>query len=225
MKTNSTVHVNPCGLVANTFFNDAISLLPSASHNYSLIEDGIAWQSDIDYKFRQPAKFKEKVCTSCDDPKCICQPPWTCSSPYYNHDTKTCHLYSYPNDNDTQYLYETYPDLISPLDGVQDEHFIVWMRVSAFSKFRKMYGYFDTSISSGTTLSFSILANWDVSKFHGSKALVLTTTSLIGGKHPQLGMMIYIIGYICLFFALVIGLKHWFKPRKIGDSDYLKYFH
>lgn len=222
-KTNSTVYINPCGLVANTFFNDVISLTPNVGYNYSLIEDGIAWQSDIDYKFRQPAKFKEKMCTSCDDAECICQPPWTCSSPYYNHNTDTCHLYSYPNDNITQYLYETYPDIISPLDGVQNEHFIVWMRVAAFSKFRKLYGYFDTPIDSGTSLSFNILANWDISRFQGSKALVLTTTSFIGGKRPQLGIMIFTIGYVSLFFAFVIGLKHLVKPRKMGDMKYLRY--
>ena len=30
--------------------------------------------------------------------------------------------------------------VISPLDGVKDEHFIVWMRTSGRAEFRKLYG-------------------------------------------------------------------------------------
>jgi LEM3 (ligand-effect modulator 3) family / CDC50 family len=40
----------------------------------------------------------------------------------------------------SQYLHESFPEVISPLDGVKDEHFIVWMRVAGLRQFRKPYG-------------------------------------------------------------------------------------
>jgi hypothetical protein len=39
-----------------------------------------------------------------------------------------------------QYLYETFPEVISPLYGVNDERFMVWMRVAGLRQFRKPYG-------------------------------------------------------------------------------------
>jgi LEM3 (ligand-effect modulator 3) family / CDC50 family len=39
-----------------------------------------------------------------------------------------------------QYLHESFPEVISPLDGVKNEHFVVWMRVAGLRQFRKPYG-------------------------------------------------------------------------------------
>ena len=66
MNSFGNVTINPCGLIANTFFNDIIKL-PSDTvdvegNTVTLIEEGIAWQSDLDYKFAQPDGFKQKKC-------------------------------------------------------------------------------------------------------------------------------------------------------------------
>jgi hypothetical protein len=47
---------------------------------------------------------------------------------YTDPDTAVVTAYYYPNDATTQYLYESYPDVVTPLQGVKNEHFIVWMR-------------------------------------------------------------------------------------------------
>ncbi|KNC84219.1 hypothetical protein SARC_03551 [Sphaeroforma arctica JP610] len=51
----------PCGYVANSFFNDTIYLLDSAGVNVSLVADNIAWTSDADTKFKNPASFDGTV--------------------------------------------------------------------------------------------------------------------------------------------------------------------
>jgi hypothetical protein len=135
--------LNPCGLTANTFFNDYFQLVQGQEANSNidddqqqpliLLEDGIAWQSDLEYAFSQPNGFKSEVCPdefNCSD-ECCSGDDWSCTTPYIDpKDNFNCYRYYYPEDEKTQYLYETYPDIISPLEGVTNEHFIVWMRVA-----------------------------------------------------------------------------------------------
>jgi hypothetical protein len=149
------VKINPCGLVANTLFNDVITLESvvgpdGAIINAPMVETGIAWESDKEWKFRQPEGFNSQQCSSCD--ACDCdelnekgERVWSCNAPYVDEDGN-CFRYFYPEDNTTQYLYETYPMVISPLEGVLNEHFIVWMRTAALPNFRKLYGYIQEPI-------------------------------------------------------------------------------
>ena len=49
-------------------------------------------------------------------------------------------VYYYKDEAKYQRLYETYPDIVSPLIGVKNEHFNVWLRLGGLSDFRKLYG-------------------------------------------------------------------------------------
>lgn len=49
--------LNPCGSVANSFFNDVFTFVPSDSQtNLYLDERGIAWKYDLD-KFDNPQNY------------------------------------------------------------------------------------------------------------------------------------------------------------------------
>lgn len=150
------ITINPCGLIANTLFNDVITLESIVGpdgvkiENAPMIETGIAWESDKEWKFRQPEGFTSEQCSSCDT--CDCEQLnedgekiWSCKAPYVDEDGN-CFRYFYPKDDTTLYLYETYPMVVSPLDGVLNEHFIVWMRTAALPHFRKLYGYIQETI-------------------------------------------------------------------------------
>lgn len=232
---NETIILNPCGLTANTLFNDVISLDSAIDSDGDLglvmLEDGIAWQSDLEYKFDHPEGFDSEIVDTADCPNSDCS-TCTCnstSSPLctegkmYTDTDGQCYRYYYPDDKTTQYLHETYPKVISPIDGVKNEHFIVWMRNAALPKFRKLYGFVDKKISKGTEVTFKIDANWVVNSFKGSKTLVLTTTSTFGGKNPALGNYFIGVGIFCLVSAMFFGLKHYLKPRNLADTKYLKY--
>eukprot|EP00744_Colponema_vietnamica_P001156 GILI01001945.1.p1 GENE.GILI01001945.1~~GILI01001945.1.p1 ORF type:complete len:303 (-),score=75.90 GILI01001945.1:379-1287(-) len=43
--------LNPCGLIAQSFFNDTFSLYDSSSNQITVYNHNIAWESDIKYKF------------------------------------------------------------------------------------------------------------------------------------------------------------------------------
>ncbi|CAN0450094.1 unnamed protein product, partial [Ectocarpus fasciculatus] len=59
----------------------------------------------------------------------------------------------------TQFLYETYPEVVSPIEGVLNEHFIVWMRTAGLPRFRKLYGRIEEQIEAPQTLTFNITAS------------------------------------------------------------------
>ncbi|CAN0543143.1 unnamed protein product, partial [Ectocarpus sp. 8 AP-2014] len=59
----------------------------------------------------------------------------------------------------TQFLYETYPEVVSPIEGVLNEHFIVWMRTAGLPRFRKLYGRIDEQIEAPQVLTFNITAS------------------------------------------------------------------
>ena len=112
---------------------------------------------------------------------------------------------------------------ISPLDGVTNEHFVVWMREAALQKFRKLYGWINQPIKAGTVLTFEIMSNWIVDPFGGSKGLIISTSGTFGGRNDSLGDYFTIIGYVCLGLGVAFGIKHFFKPRKLGHIKYLRY--
>lgn len=226
---DNRVQINPCGLIANTLFNDVITLESIVDKDGNIIEDapmvesGIAWESDIEWKYRQPDGFKYEQCTSCDE--CDCtegDDEWSCNEPYVDQDGQ-CFRYYYPKDDTTQYLYETYPMMISPLEGVLNEHFIVWMRTAALPNFRKLYGYIEQPIPAGATLTFNVQANWVVERLEGAKALVVSNNYIFGGKNHWLGTLFIVVGGIASCLGALFLAKDYLAPRKLGDRMYLKH--
>jgi hypothetical protein len=227
------VKINPCGLIANTLFNDVITLESIVGpdgvviENAPLVESGIAWQSDLEWKYKQPNGFRSEQCESCD--VCDCEEMndagekvWSCKKPYENEDG-VCFRYFYPDDNTTQYLYETYPMVVNPLEGVTNEHFVVWMRTAALPHFRKLYGYIEQTIPAGSTLTFNVMANFAVERSEGAKALVVSNTYIFGGQNPWLGNLFIIVGGIAAGLGLLFLAKELIAPRKIADKRYLRY--
>ena len=108
-----------------------------------------------------------------------------------------------------QYLYESYPGIISPLDGVTDQHFIVWMQTASLPSFRKLYGVIGDKGSlfqSGDTFTFNIETNLDVTVFDGQKSLVLTNLGTYS-KNKFIGYSFWIEGISLFSFAALIVLK------------------
>jgi LEM3 (ligand-effect modulator 3) family / CDC50 family len=223
------ITINPCGLIANTFFNDIFTLSDTGAvdkdgERIVMIEDGIAWGSDLEYRFKLPNGFRQEECPldGCDA-SCCENFGFSCKEPAIDRKDLKCYAYDYPNDDTTQYLYETYPKIISPLEHVTNEHFVVWMRVATRPTFRKLYGYIDQNIPAGTVLKFDVNLNYVVESFGGSKALIISTNGMWGGKSYAMGITLYSIGYFCLACGIFFAMKHWFRPRKIANRKYLHY--
>lgn len=191
---------------------------PAASAKVRLDESGIAWDSDRKTKFNNPDDFST----------CNSQPaPSSC-----------------PND---LWINQIYPNVSAPYNlnstGVENEHFIVWMRTAALPTFRKLYGRIPETVPAGTKLSFQIessastpggwkadpccahpvppfdAADFRVDEFEGKKSLVLSNTSWLGGKNGFLGGAYLFVGGLCLLLAGAFLAKYILKPRRMGDSS------
>lgn len=129
--------------------------------------------------------------------------------------------YYYPNDDSVQYLYESYPMVVNPLEGVENEHFIVWMRTAGLPTFRKLYGKIHDSLKKGDILTFQVVANFEVDSFGGSKSIVISNLGEFGGKNSFLGISYIVVGSISLLLGVLFALKQLISPRQLGDTRYL----
>eukprot|EP00002_Diphylleia_rotans_P005296 TRINITY_DN1441_c0_g2_i3.p1 TRINITY_DN1441_c0_g2~~TRINITY_DN1441_c0_g2_i3.p1 ORF type:complete len:317 (-),score=50.72 TRINITY_DN1441_c0_g2_i3:281-1231(-) len=172
-KTGNQRFYNPCGLIANSFFNDNFTF--TGKSPLLIDETGIAWESDRETKFKSPSIYA--------------------GSP--------------PRD---------VPNFKG--EDFENEHFMVWMRTAGLPDFRKLYGKINTPVKKGN-YEVSIETDYDVKSFGGSKRLVLSTTTWIGGKNDFLAYAYIIVGVICAVLGFLFLLKNHFSPRQLGDPRYL----
>ena len=89
-------------------------------------------------------------------------------------------------------------------NGYKNEAFEVWMRTAAFPTFRKLYGKLNTQNLLRGTYQVEIDYNYPVTAFSGTKRIILSTTSFMGGKNSFLGITYIVVGIIS--FVVGIGL-------------------
>jgi len=187
--TNNTgFTIYPCGLIANSFFNDTFDgwYCPGGvTENCTNLNatgnwrgDGIAWSSDLSKKF-------------------------------------------IPRNMTSQ---ETN---IGPggfqLPAVNNEDFVVWMRTAGLPTFKKLHRRIVNMTFYANDVVYVNVGNFfPVSGFSGQKAIVLSTTSWMGGKNDFLGIAYLVVGALCMVLGIIFFLKHKLCPRLLGDTTFIK---
>lgn len=127
-------------------------------------------------------------------------------------------VFVYPDPAQTQYLYETFPEVVSPLVGVKSERFAVWMKIAALPRFRKLYGRIEQTLEKGDVLTFDINSRFDVAAFSGKKSLVVATEASF--ENVFLWKTFAAVGGACLAVALFFALVQVLAPRRMGAVRY-----
>lgn len=190
----------PCGLIANSLFNDTFSspvllnVQGGSSNNETYVmqnSSNIAWSSDKALYGNFPSSM------SYSD---VAVPPnW---------------VHRFPNG---------YTDSNPPPNLSTDEAFMVWMRTAGLPTFSKLAQRNDTAAMSAGTYQVDILDFFPVATFHGTKSIVLSTRTVMGGRNPFLGIAYLVVGGICILLGVVFLVTHIIHPRKLGDHTYLSW--
>ncbi|KAJ5726499.1 uncharacterized protein N7483_007856 [Penicillium malachiteum] len=176
----------PCGLIANSVFNDSIGNpinLLETEVPYYMTKKGIAWESD------KALYGKSKY-----DPSQVVPPPnWS----KYNGS------------------YTSLPDLHD------DEDFMVWMRTAGLPSFSKLSRRNDTDALQPGNYQLNIVDNFPVTEYDGTKSILLSTRTVLGGRNPFMGIGYVVVGGVCVLLGALFTVAHLIRPRKLGDHTYL----
>ncbi|WVQ65545.1 uncharacterized protein L199_003722 [Kwoniella botswanensis] len=185
----------PCGLIANSVFNDTFG--PVVLLN---AQNGAQNQT---YNFTEKGiawggiKKNYVVTPGYDSPSDVLPPPnWA---------------RRYPDG------YTEFPNLY------EDEHFQIWMRIAALPTFRKLWARNDDEVMTQGRYRVSAYMNYPVKQFTGTKSIVISTVSWIGGKQPFLGWAYIAAAILCVVLAIAGLIRHLVKPRKLGDMSLLSW--
>lgn len=186
----------PCGLIANSLFNDTFSnpLLTNANtgadnQTYVMSHKGIAWDSDT-------KRYKKSSYRNSD----VMPPPnWRVQYP------------------------DGYTDKNPIPDLSEREDFQVWMRTAGLPTFSKLAMKNTTDAMPKGTYYVNITDNFNVKLYGGTKSIVISTTTVMGGKNPFLGIAYVVVGGLCVVLGTIFAIRHLFKPRKLGDHTYLSW--
>lgn len=192
--------IYPCGLIANSVFNDTFTNLTQLGANdapgstYAMSEHNIIWPGEKQ-QYRTPPYAANTL---------VPPPFWrnTEGGPF-----------SYPDQYEQGKVF----------DPTKNEHFQVWMRTAAFPTFRKLYMRNDSQDLSAGRYSLTVTDNYPVSMFKGTKSLVISTTTWIGGRNPLIGLSFIAVACLCFLLALLITAKQLIAPRRVGDLGYLSW--
>lgn len=204
--------IYPCGLIANSIFNDTFHspvLLNSQDGDnqtvYEMTNKGIAWNADKDLYHN----------TKYGAADAVPPPNWRVKFPEYN---------------------STSP----PPDISEWEEFFVWMRTAGLPTFSKMAmrqddvamgpGRYQMDIWDGRRRAPDLqdsladyFSEFNTTLYDGTKSILISTRTVMGGKNPFLGIAYLVVGGICILLGALFTVTYIVKPRYVTSFIFHSY--
>jgi hypothetical protein len=230
-----TDHITVLNAGETTLSATTATLVPTTSN-------GIAWSSDKDEKFQRlttcpgnqasPATatvltpsiampyntYKYYMCSDGQAPCAIAQTFATATAGTGIALTEQCVDATAPSTGSFAYgttagAVKTTCQEQNRCGDVGNEEFIVWMRTSGLPTFRKLHRVINTDLKKGQTVVFYVNDVFPVTKFDGTKKIVLSTTTWIGGKNTFLGAAYISVACICILLGVGFLIKELLSPK------------
>ncbi|CAH8614601.1 unnamed protein product [Dicrocoelium dendriticum] len=96
-----------------------------------------------------------------------------------------------------------------------DEELLVWMRPAALPTFRKLHRIIPSGLKAGR-YTIDVGYAYPVTQFGGTKRVILSTSSWLGGRNPTLGIAYIVVGSISLLLGILFLLLHCCLPRSFS---------
>jgi hypothetical protein len=106
--------------------------------------------------------------------------------------------------------------------GQVNEHFVVWMRVSALPDVVKLYSQCEDCVVDAETYTVEIENNYPVDMFKGEKWIGLREETEFGTKNRFLEVLCYVYGALWVLCDLAILAITILKPRLPGDPELIR---
>ncbi|OAG45177.1 hypothetical protein AYO21_00525 [Fonsecaea monophora] len=182
----------PCGLIANSIFNDTLNSpkLVNAAGN-TPAQPYVMTNRSIAWS-SDASLYKKTKYTN----EQVAPPPnW---------------IKRYPNYTDEHPI----PDLS------QYEEFQVWMRTAGLPTFSKLALRNDDDKMTAGIYQMEIYDFFPVSVYDGTKSILISTRSVVGGKNSFLGIAYVAIGGLCIVLGALFTLAHLIRPSLAGIPKY-----
>ncbi|KYG48292.1 hypothetical protein M433DRAFT_132257 [Acidomyces richmondensis BFW] len=184
----------PCGLIANSLFNDTIlnpqllNAAGSASSNitYNMTSKGTAWSSDAALYGTPPSYTYDQV---------VPPPNWRMTYPTYNESLGWPQLHT-------------------------DDHFQVWMRTAGLPTFSKLYLRNDEETMQAGRYQIDIFDYFPVLEYDGTKSILISTRTVMGGKNPFLGIAYLVVGGLCILLGAMFTVTQLIRPRQVKPTTF-----
>lgn len=66
-------------------------------------------------------------------------------------------------------------------------------------------------------------ADFNVTEYGGTKSIIISSNTVMGGRNSFLGIAYVVVGGICIVLGALFTVTHLIKPRKLGDHTYLSW--
>ncbi|CAG9949666.1 unnamed protein product [Clonostachys rosea f. rosea IK726] len=184
----------PCGLIANSMFNDTFSQ-PQRLVNSS----------------KEPYTMsKEGIAWASD------------ADLYKNTSYGPDDVLPPPNWQD-RYPDGKYSQQYPPPDLSTNQAFQVWMRTAGLPTFSKLYQKNDNTALEAGEYEVVIDYFFPTKRYKGTKSILISTRTVMGGRNPFLGIAYIAVGGVCIILGVIFTATHLIRPRKLGDHTYLSW--
>ncbi|KAJ5584100.1 uncharacterized protein N7459_003900 [Penicillium hispanicum] len=103
----------------------------------------------------------------------------------------------------------------------EDEDFMVWMRTAGLPSFSKLSRRNDNQAMPKGSYQLNITDQFPVTEYDGTKSILISTRTVVGGKNPFMGIAYVVVGGVCVLLGALFTIAHLVRPRKLGDHTYL----